>query len=58
MFSQSQALTFEDESDLNEVSQADFDFRDFTLPSQSQTQASQLDHHLGASQVTSKTLSL
>lgn len=47
----SQTLTFLDteEHDLigADTQGTDFDFRDYTLPSQSQTQASQLDH-LGA----------
>lgn len=53
----SQTLTFlDDEHELiggADTQGTDFDFRDFTIPSQSQTQASQLDHHLtsGASQV-------
>lgn len=49
----SQTLTFLDteEHDLigADTQGTDFDFRDFTIPSQ--TQASQLDHHHGASQV-------
>lgn len=44
----SQTLTFLDteEHDLigADTQGTDFDFRDYTLPSQSQTQASQLDH--------------
>lgn len=53
----SQTLTFlDDEHELiggADTQGTDFDFRDFTIPSQSQTQASQLDHHLtsGASLV-------
>lgn len=46
-------LTFLDteENDLigADTQGTDFDFRDFTLPSQSQTQASQLDHLVGGS---------
>lgn len=55
----SQTLTFLDTEEHELIGGADtqgtdFDFRDFTIPSQSQTQASQLDHHLvsgGVSQV-------
>lgn len=53
----SQTLTFLDEEHEliggADTQGTDFDFRDFTIPSQSQTQASQLDHHLtsGSSQV-------
>lgn len=55
----SQTLTFLDteENDLigNDIGAdtqgTDFDFRDFTIPSQSQTQASQLDHLSSTSQV-------
>lgn len=53
----SQTLTFLDTEEHELIgdadTQPDFDFRDFTIPSQSQTQASQLDHHLtgGSSQV-------
>lgn len=51
----SQTLTFLDteEHDLigADTQGTDFDFRDYTLPSQSQTQASQLDHLAGSSQV-------
>lgn len=56
--SSSQTLTFLDTEEHELIGGADtqgtdFDFRDFTIPSQSQTQASQLDHHLtgGSSQV-------
>lgn len=49
----SQTLTFLDteENDLigADTQGTDFDFRDFTLPSQSQNQASQLDHLGGGS---------
>lgn len=54
----SQTLTFLDTEEHELIGGADtqgtdFDFRDFTIPSQSQTQASQLDHLTsGASQVT------
>lgn len=49
--SSSQTLTFLDTEEHELIGGADtqgtdFDFRDFTIPSQSQTQASQLDHHL------------
>lgn len=51
----SQTLTFLDteEHDLigADTQGTDFDFRDFTIPSQ--TQASQLDHPHGAGQVSS-----
>uniref|UniRef100_A0A182PR66 DNA helicase n=1 Tax=Anopheles epiroticus TaxID=199890 RepID=A0A182PR66_9DIPT len=51
----SQSLTFVDTEEnyfVGADSQGtDYDFRDFTIPSQSQTQASQLDHHGGGSQV-------
>lgn len=52
----SSQLTFLDTDDhdliLGADTQAtDFDFRDFTIPSQSQTQASQSDHLAGTSQV-------
>lgn len=52
----SSQLTFLDTDDhdliLGADTQAtDFDFRDFTIPSQSQTQASQSDHLAGSSQV-------
>lgn len=53
----SQTLTFLDTEEHELIGGADtqgtdFDFRDFTIPSQSQTQASQLDHlNSGASQV-------
>lgn len=51
----SQTLTFldTDENDLigADTQGTDFDFRDFDLPSQSQTQASQMDPLTGASQV-------
>lgn len=51
----SQTLTFLDteEHDLigADTQGTDFEFRDFTLPSQSQTQASQLDHLATSSQV-------
>lgn len=51
----SSQLTFLDTDDhdliLGADTQAtDFDFRDFTIPSQSQTQASQSDHLAGSSQ--------
>lgn len=51
----SQTLTFLDDDD-NDLIGADtqgteFDFHDFTLPSQSQTQASQLEHIDSGSQV-------
>lgn len=55
--SSSQTLTFLDTEEHELIGGADtqgtdFDFRDFTIPSQSQTQASQLDHLSGgASQV-------
>lgn len=55
--SSSQTLTFLDTEEHELIGGADtqgtdFDFRDFTIPSQSQTQASQLDHlSSGASQV-------
>lgn len=52
----SQTLTFlDEENDLigADTQGTDFDFRDFTLPSQSQTQASQLDLG-GSSQVKKK----
>jgi len=53
----SQTLTFLDteENDLigADTQGTDFDFRDFTLPSQSQTQTSQVDHLAGSSQVNS-----
>lgn len=49
----SQTLTFldDEENDLigADTQGTDFDFRDFTLPSQSQNQASQLDHLGGGS---------
>lgn len=48
----SQTLTFlDEENDLigADTQGTDFDFRDFTLPSQSQTQVSQLDHLGGGS---------
>lgn len=57
--SSSQTLTFLDTEEHELIGGADtqgtdFDFRDFTIPSQSQTQASQLDHLSGgASQVCS-----
>lgn len=61
--SSSQTLTFLDTEEHELIGGADtqgtdFDFRDFTIPSQSQTQASQLDHHLtgGSSQVLQNTL--
>lgn len=53
----SQTLTFLDTEEHELIGGADtqgtdFDFRDFTIPSQSQTQASQLDHlGAGSSQV-------
>lgn len=53
----SQTLTFLDTEEHELIGGADtqgtdFDFRDFTIPSQSQTQASQLDHlGVGSSQV-------
>lgn len=51
----SQTLTFLDTEEHELIgdadTQPDFDFRDFTIPSQSQTQASQLDHLTGSSQV-------
>lgn len=51
----SQSLTFVDTEEnyfVGADSQGtDYDFRDFTIPSQSQTQASQLDHLGGGSQV-------
>lgn len=51
----SQTLTFLDteEGDLlgADTQGSDFDFTDFTLPSQSQTQASQLDHGQSSIQV-------
>lgn len=53
----SQTLTFLDTEEHELIGGADtqgtdFDFRDFTIPSQSQTQASQLEHlNSGASQV-------
>lgn len=55
--SSSQTLTFLDTEEHELIGGADtqgtdFDFRDFTIPSQSQTQASQLDHLTsGSSQV-------
>lgn len=58
--SSSQTLTFLDTEEHELIGGADtqgtdFDFRDFTLPSQSQTQASQLDHLTsGSSQVNSE----
>lgn len=58
----SQTLTFLDteENDLigADTQGTDFDFRDFTLPSQSQTQASQLDHLGGGSSSQVKSLNL
>lgn len=50
----SQTLTFLDTEEQELIGGADtqgteFDFRDFTIPSQSQTQPSQLDHLGGAS---------
>lgn len=52
----SQTLTFleTEETDLigADTQGSDFEFTDFTLPSQSQTQASQLDH--GSVQIPSK----
>lgn len=57
--SSSQTLTFLDTEEHELIGGADtqgtdFDFRDFTIPSQSQTQASQLDHTTGGlSQVNS-----
>lgn len=57
--SSSQTLTFLDTEEHELIGGADtqgtdFDFRDFTIPSQSQTQASQLDHLTsGSSQVIS-----
>lgn len=50
----SQTLTFLDTEEQELIGGADtqgteYDFRDFTIPSQSQTQASQLDHLGGAS---------
>lgn len=50
----SQTLTFLDTEEHDLIGGADtqgtdFDFRDFTLPSQGQTQASQFDHLPGAS---------
>lgn len=50
----SQTLTFLDTEEHDLIGGADtqgtdFDFRDFTIPSQSQTQASQLDHLAGNS---------
>lgn len=52
-YANSQTLTFLDteEHELigNADTQPDFDFGDFTIPSQSQTQASQLDHLTGGS---------
>lgn len=50
----SQTLTFLDTEEHELIGGADtqgtdFDFRDFTIPSQSQTQASQLDHLTGGS---------
>lgn len=50
----SSQLTFLDTDDLilgADTQATDFDFRDFTIPSQSQTQASQSDHLAGSSQV-------
>lgn len=51
----SQTLTFLDTEDHDligaDTQGTDFDFRDFTLPSQSQTQASQFDHLTSSSQV-------
>lgn len=52
--SNSQTLTFLDTEEQELIGGADtqgteFDFRDFTIPSQSQTQPSQLDHLGGAS---------
>lgn len=52
--SSSQTLTFLDTEEQELIGGADtqgteFDFRDFTIPSQSQTQPSQLDHLAGAS---------
>lgn len=52
--SSSQTLTFLDTEEHELIGGADtqgtdFDFRDFTIPSQSQTQASQLDHLTGGS---------
>lgn len=59
--SSSQTLTFLDTEEHELIGGADtqgtdFDFRDFTIPSQSQTQASQLDHLTGggSSQVYTK----
>lgn len=55
--SSSQTLTFLDTEEHELIGGADtqgtdFDFRDFTIPSQSQTQASQFDHlGAGSSQV-------
>ncbi len=49
----SSQLTFLDTDDLiigADTQATDFDFRDFTIPSQSQTQASQSDHLAGSSQ--------
>lgn len=55
----SQTLTFLDTEDHDligaDTQGTDFDFRDFTLPSQSQTQgASQFDHLTNSSQVIMK----
>lgn len=51
----SQTLTFLDteENDLigADTQGTDFEFRDFTMPSQSQTQASQMDNLTDSSQV-------
>ena len=50
----SQGLTFLDtENDLigADTQASEFDFRDYTLPSQGQTQSSQIDPMLGAAQV-------
>jgi len=62
----SQSLTFLDTDEGAELIGADtqgseFDFKDFTLPSQSQTQASQLDighHQIAAGVVSSRVFSL
>lgn len=52
-YANSQTLTFLDTEEHELIgdadTQPDFDFRDFTIPSQSQTQASQLDHLTGGS---------
>lgn len=42
----SQSLSFQDDDFLLSQSFSQFNFQDFTLPSQ--TQASQLDHHIGS----------